>query len=207
MRATTVLLVLLVLLVLVVLIGQHVRTNSASYKTANCAEGSSTELVAHKSTASAAHERRSKTAITIRRASGCARLSILPLLVALLRRVALIAVALLGRATVMLLLRWVRRLPAVRVVALVVVTVAALVLLWGLIRLVCRSAIWALLLRIGTVSLAVLVMGWLLAVLLAALLAAILRRLSWIVAVALLLAMRAVAAVIIVTTHNRRRRV
>jgi len=65
-----------------------------------------------------------------------------------------------------------------------------------------------LLLRVGTVSLAVLVVGLLLAVLLAALLlAAILRRLSWIVAVALLLAVRAVTAVIIVATHDRSRRV
>jgi len=124
------------LVVLVVLVRQHVRPNGASYKTADRSECSSTELVPQESTAGAAYERRPEAAIAFCRPSRCARLSILPLRMALLR-----CVALLGRGTVLLLLLRVGGMAAVRVVALVVVTIAALVLLWGLVWRVRRGAI------------------------------------------------------------------
>ena len=70
----------------------------------------------------------------------------MPLLLTLLRRITVIAVALLGWGPIALL-RWVGRMAAVWVVALalIVVTVTALVvLLLGLKRLASWSAIWTL---------------------------------------------------------------
>lgn len=129
-------------------------------------------------------------------------LPILAFLMALLWCVAMIAVALGRRGAVLLLLRWVRRVAAVWVVALVIVAVA-LLRRWGLMR-IRRRAIRARLLRIRTMAtLPVLVVrGRLLTVL---------RRLRWIVVVALLLALLlallAAAPVIIVATHRRYHRV
>jgi hypothetical protein len=119
---------------LLMLIRQHIRAHSPSNHTTDGTKRPSAELGAHERSTGAAHERRPKSALTFR--SRCARLAVLPLLVALLRRaVALVAVALVRRrrtVATLVLLRWVGRLSAVRVVALVVVAIAALVLGWRL---------------------------------------------------------------------------
>lgn len=213
MGAAAMFLVLLVLFL--VFVRQHVCANGTSYHSADGAQGSSTELMSHESAASASDQCGTETAFTFSWASGASRcsrrsrrtglpmlaLSVLAFLMALLRCVPVFAVALWRRCTVLLLRRLVGRVAAIRFITLVVIAIA-LLLGWGLMRTRWWSAVRTWLLGIGTVAaLAVLVMGWLLAVL---------RRLRGIVVVALLLpvllVVGTVASVVIVATHLRYRK-
>lgn len=116
------------------LIRQHVCADGAGHQPADGAQRTTTHLVAQESTTGASNQRRSKATLSISRSSWPTRSARLPILawllvLALLRRIAVVAIALLRGGSILLLLGRVGRVTASWIMALTVVTGGTVALL------------------------------------------------------------------------------